>query len=91
MLPKSTDQYSSATPTWGSATSEVVVEAAIKACNTLNKALKPYATKDPTGTWEQVVAAAAAGGADLSAAHTHRLGLDGGTYYVYAACCSGSR
>ena len=88
VLPKNTNNYSSATPTWGSGTSEVVVGAAIKACDTLNSRLKAYVAKNPSGTWEEIVAAASSGGVDLSASHSHTMLIDGGTYYIYAACCS---
>lgn len=83
---KSTDLYSSATPTWGSGTSEVVVGSAIKACDILNKVLKKYAA--PGQSWEQIVSAAAAAGADLSSTSQHQMLVDGGTYSIYAAACS---
>lgn len=41
--------------TGGSGTSEVCCEAAIKACRTINAALRPYKDQNPSASWQELL------------------------------------
>lgn len=84
VVPKSTQVFPDASPTWSSGTSESVVYAALKACDTLNTALQPY--QSPGSTWVDVVKKAAAGGAKLTASGSRPIG-EGGAYPLPCAAC----
>ena len=87
VTPKSTKDFPSVSPTWGSGTSESIVYAIMKACGTLNKTLAKYKAGGRTA-WHDIVAAAAADHAALSASGTHYLEINGGHFSIYcsAAC-----
>jgi len=70
VVPKSTAHFSwsGVTPTWGSASSESCVSAVMKACSDIAGALSAFRSKV---TWKDIVAAASASGAALTATGTH--------------------
>lgn len=84
--PKSTSNssWSTASPTYGSGTSEAVTSAVSDACSSLAKLLQKYKDK---GNWHDIVAAAIADKVDLSTtgSHSHFRGILG--YHVYVAAC----
>jgi xanthine dehydrogenase molybdopterin-binding subunit B len=86
VTPKSTDHFPNCSPTWGSGTSEACVHAVSNACATIAKELKKHYTAGMT--WPALTAAAAKAGAKMTGTGTFRLGINGATYYVYAAACS---
>merc|ERR1712093_591688 len=69
-LPKSTRHYSwsGVTGTYGSGTSESCVAAVMNACVAIVASLSQYKSK---GSWKNIVAAAASGGAVLQATGEH--------------------
>jgi xanthine dehydrogenase/oxidase len=85
VLPKSTNTYALATPTWSSTTSEGCVAAAIQACAVLTERLQPFVA--PGDSFAQVVEKATQAGADLSADALRKV-TDGGKYFIYGASCA---
>lgn len=86
VTPKSTADFGSATPTWSSGTSEVLVGAAVKACAALNKVAARF--KDGSrDTWAKIAAAAVQAGVVLGGQASVTPLIDGGSYFVYASAC----
>ncbi|CAE8611980.1 unnamed protein product [Polarella glacialis] len=90
VLPKSTSSFSwtGVTGTFGSLTSEAVVDAVLDACQKLRTELEPFA-KNGT-SWVTLVAAALAAGADLSQSGETKLKKagPGSSYELFSAGCA---
>jgi len=92
VLPKDGGFNSGCMGTFGSGTSETVVAATLDACAKLTSKLEPYRSQHHS--WKDLVAAAFAGGAELTAVGEHRGEVvnpasPGDTvYYVYAAAAA---
>jgi hypothetical protein len=86
VTPKSSADFASATPTWSSGTSEMLVGAAVKACAALNKTASRFkdASRD---TWARIASAAVQAGVALSGQASVTPLIDGGTYSVYCTSC----
>jgi len=86
LAPKTTEHFSSATPTWSSTTSEACVGATITACKKLVSILHKYQTGGID--WKNVVKAAYAKGEHLSATGAFNIGLSGASYKVFGAAAT---
>lgn len=90
VVPTRTDVIVNGGMTGGSATSETVCQAAINACDTLNKRMSLFKRKDPDATWLELLSSVSSKGISLNAEGWYsppllQGGLTAFTYYVWAA------
>jgi len=87
--PTRTDVISNGGMTGGSATSEVICQAAINACKTLNDRMNPQRLINPDATWLELLSAVNGRGVSLNSEgwFSPTMKQQGGTfaYYVWAA------